>query len=134
MEQTRELCFTNSAVYKDFDKIFDKILMKFYYWELFEEQEIFMAGQSLKIMANSCQMVNLVQEKQMRRLTSIYSNDEMIIPSRVQIAEAFIIIAKNKGLRKIFFQRDLLNMLFHIGFLVITERKKAKTSNLITFI
>ena len=37
IEQTKELCFTNSAVYKDFDKIFDKIVEKLEYWELFEE-------------------------------------------------------------------------------------------------
>lgn len=44
VEQTRELCFTNSAVYKDFDKMFDKIINKLEYWELFDQEEVFMAG------------------------------------------------------------------------------------------
>lgn len=85
-------------------------------------------------MANSCQLVNLVQDKQMRRLNAVFSNEEMIIQTRVQIAEAFIIVAKNKGLRKIFFQRDLLTMLFYIAFMIVNEQKKAKPSNLMPFI
>ncbi len=62
-----------------------------------------MAGQALKMIANSGQILNLVQEKKMNRIISYFSNDDMVIRTRVQIAEAFIIIAKNKGLRKIFF-------------------------------
>lgn len=64
VEQTRELCFTNSTMYKDFDKIFDKIVSKFQYWELFDFNEVFLAGQALKIMANSDFAKNLIFEKQ----------------------------------------------------------------------
>ena len=64
---------------------------------------------SLKIMANSGQIVNLVQEKNMRKIVNFYSNQDMIIETRVAIAETFVIIAKNIGLRKLFFQRELLN-------------------------
>lgn len=53
LQQTKELCYTNSAVYKDFDKMFDKIMNKFQYWELFDTDEVVMAGQALKIIANS---------------------------------------------------------------------------------
>lgn len=134
VEQTRELCFTNSAVYKDFDKIFDKIINKFQYWELFDKEEIMHAGQALKIIANSGQIVNLVQEKQMTRLTSYFSNEEMELDTRVSICQAFIIIAKNKGLRKIFFQRDLLNMLFSIALQILEDRRKRTPSNRVLLI
>lgn len=83
-----------------------------------------MAGQSLKIIANSGQIINLVHEKQMSRLTAVFFNEEIEVKTRVSIGEAFIIIAKNKGLRKIFFQRELLNMLFSLALCVISEQRK----------
>lgn len=87
-----------------------------------------MAGQCLKIIANSGQIINLVQEKQMSRLTAVFKNEEIEVKTRVQIGEAFIIIAKNKGLRKIFFQRELLNLLFSLALLVLSEQRKATFS------
>jgi hypothetical protein len=34
----------HSAVYKDFDVIFARIIAKFQNWELFDDEEILMAG------------------------------------------------------------------------------------------
>jgi len=48
-------------------------------------------------------------------------NEEIEVKTRVLIGEAFVIIAKNKGLRKIFFQRVLLNMLFSLALTVLSE-------------
>lgn len=62
------MCYKNSAVYKDFDSIFAKIETRLQNWELFEDEEILNAGQSLKIMANSGMIVNLVQDKNFLKL------------------------------------------------------------------
>jgi hypothetical protein len=40
-------------VYKDFDSIYIKVYSRLKQWELFDDDEINMAGQSLKIIANS---------------------------------------------------------------------------------
>jgi len=57
--------------------------------------------------------------------------DDLITLSRVHICEAFIIIAKNKGLRKIFFRRDFLNSLKTISLRLITEQNNARPSQLL---
>lgn len=104
--------------------MFDKIINKFEYWILFDQEEVTMAGQSLKIMANSGQIINLCHEKQMSRLTQVFMNEEIEVKARVHIGEAFIIIAKNKGLRKIFFQRELLNLLFSLALMMLSEQRQ----------
>ena len=53
LDQTKELCYQHSPVYKDFDTIFARIMTRFQDWEIFEDKEIFMACQSLKVVANS---------------------------------------------------------------------------------
>ena len=40
-------------MYKDFDQIFTRIMSRFQDWEMFEDKEIVMACQSLKVVANS---------------------------------------------------------------------------------
>lgn len=49
-------------MYKDFDQIFNKVVSRMQQWMLFDDEEINMAGNSLKLMANSGQLVNLVSE------------------------------------------------------------------------
>jgi len=48
------------------------------------------------------------------------------VAARVLIAESFIIIAKNMGLRKLFFKRDLLNAITSSALLVVEEKDKAR--------
>lgn len=72
LDQTKELCYSHSPVYKDFDQIFARILTRFIDWEIFEEKEIYMACQSLKVVANSGQIVNLVEDKNMKQILRIY--------------------------------------------------------------
>ncbi len=74
LDQTKELCYKNSAVYKDFDSIFAKIETRLQNWELFEDEEILNAGQSLKIMANSGMIVNLVQDKNFHKLLEFFND------------------------------------------------------------
>ena len=52
----------------------------------------------------------------------------------MQIAETFIIIAKNKGCRKIFFNKEIIKIFFDMALLVVSEQMKAKASNLIDLI
>ena len=82
--------------------MFQKIYTRFVHWELFDDEETHMAGLSLKVMANSGQIVNLVIEKNMKRLIKVYDDNEMIASTRIAISECFFIIAKNISLRKIF--------------------------------
>jgi len=53
LEQTKELCYQHSAVYKDFDSIFYRIIVKLTNWELLDDEELNLAGQSLKVIAVS---------------------------------------------------------------------------------
>jgi len=41
-------------------------------WLLFDDEEIMMAGNSLKLMANSGQLVNLVTEANMGKLFNLF--------------------------------------------------------------
>lgn len=70
-----------------------------------------LACHSLKVMSNSGQIVNLVQEKNMRRVIQIYASPDQMVKTRVEISEMFLIIAKNIGLRKIFLNTKLHEML-----------------------
>ena len=42
-DQTKELCFEHSSLYKDFDSVYQKILLRFQQWELFDDSEISLA-------------------------------------------------------------------------------------------
>ena len=53
LDQTKELCYQHSPVYKDFDQIFSRIMSRITDWEIFDEKEVIMACQSLKVVANS---------------------------------------------------------------------------------
>jgi hypothetical protein len=64
----------------------------------------------------------------MSRLTATFMNEEIEVKTRVLIGEAFVIIAKNKGLRKIFFQRELLNMLFSLALMMLSEQRQVTFS------
>ena len=91
--------------------MFQKIYTRFVHWELFDDEDIHMAGLSLKVMANSGQIVNLVNDKNMKRLVKVYDDPEMMACTRIVIAECFFIIAKNIGLRKIFLSQHLNRLL-----------------------
>ena len=82
LDQTKELCYQHSPVYKDFDQIFTRIMQRFKDWEIFEDEEIIMACQSLKVVANSGQIVNLVQEKNMKRIIAVYEDEELDVKFR----------------------------------------------------
>ena len=53
-------------------------------------------------MANSGQIVNLVLEKNIKRIFEVYKSDDVPLNAKLPISETFLIIAKNIGLRKIF--------------------------------
>jgi hypothetical protein len=72
-------------------------------------------------MANSGMIVNLVQDRNFKKLLHFFNDDELIVAARVLIADCFIIIAKNMGLRKLFFKRELLNAISSSALLVVEE-------------
>lgn len=53
LDQTKELCFEHASLYKDFESVYSKILMRFQQWELFDDEEVSMACQSIKTLASS---------------------------------------------------------------------------------
>lgn len=105
LDQCKELCYQQSLVYKDFDTIFFKIISRMQHWNLMEDDDITMAGQSLRMIANSGQLVNLVQDVNISKIFNLYDQEEMHTMCRKTIAETFLAIAKNIGLRKIFLRK-----------------------------
>lgn len=93
-------------MYKDFDHLFNKVVSRLQQWILFDDDEINMAGNSLKLMANSGQLVNLVNEHNMSKLFNLYVQEELITQARIAIGETFFVIVKNIGLRKIFLKPE----------------------------
>jgi len=73
---------------------------------LFDDDDINMAGASLKLIANSGQLVNLVTEVNMQKMFSLYNSEELVTYARLAIGETFLTIAKNIGLRKIFLKPE----------------------------
>jgi hypothetical protein len=66
------LCHNQSSVYKDFDSIYLKVYSRFKNWELFDDEELKMAGECLKIIANSGQLINLVNKNHLSKLFLLY--------------------------------------------------------------
>ena len=116
LDQTKELCHSNSAQQKYFDQIFTKIITRFTDWEIFEEKEIAMACDSLKAVAHSGQLINLIPEKNMKRIIQAYVSEDLHAKYRLKISETFLIIAKNIGLRKIFLNKSLHEVLVQNSF------------------
>lgn len=40
LDQTKELCYSHSPVYKDFDIMFQKVLSRLALWEMFEDDDM----------------------------------------------------------------------------------------------
>ena len=57
-------------------------MTRFSDWEIFEDKEISMACQSLKVVASSGQIVNLVQEKNMKQIIQVYMNEDIHVKFR----------------------------------------------------
>ena len=53
LDQTKELCFEHATLYKDFESVYSKILLRFQQWELFDDDEVSLACQSIKTLASS---------------------------------------------------------------------------------
>ena len=75
-----------------------------------------MACESLKVVANSGQLINLIPEKNMKRIIQAYVSEDLHAKYRLNISETFLIIAKNIGLRKIFLNRSLHEVLVQNSF------------------
>jgi hypothetical protein len=43
LDQTKELCFEHATLYKDFESVYSKILLRFQQWELFDDEEVSLA-------------------------------------------------------------------------------------------
>ena len=65
-----------------------------------------MAGQSLQLMVNSGQLINLVTDQNIQKLFNLYEMEDMVTEARIAISETFLAISKNIGLRKIFLRPD----------------------------
>lgn len=128
LDQTKELCYQHSPVYKDFDSMFQKIYTRFVHWELFDDEDIHIACLSLKVMANSGQIVNLVIDKNIKRLIKVYDDNEMVVSTRIAISECFFIIAKNIGLRKVFLQPNFHRLLIKTSLKLLDVAKSGHTS------
>lgn len=48
----------------------------------------------------------MVSDANMQKLFNLYDQDEMVTEARIAIGEAFLAIAKNIGLRKLFLRPD----------------------------
>ena len=57
-------------------------MSRFTDWEIFDDKEVIMACQSLKVVANSGQIVNLVQEKNMKRVITAYDSEDLHVKFR----------------------------------------------------
>jgi hypothetical protein len=68
-----------------------------------------MAGQSLKIIANSGQLVNFVTDSNISKLFGLYEQEDNQPQIRQAVVDSLLLIAKNIGLRKIFLKRSYLN-------------------------
>ena len=88
-----------------------------------------MACSSLKVIANSGQIVNLVQEKNMKRVIQIYESKDMHVKFLYEISELFIIIAKNIGLRKIFLNTNIHEILVKNSLAFVDQINIPKVSN-----
>jgi hypothetical protein len=60
LDQTKELCFEHASQYRDFESVYAKILMRFQQWELFDDDEISLGCQSIKMLAGSGQVVSMI--------------------------------------------------------------------------
>jgi hypothetical protein len=96
-------------VYKDFDSIFYKIVVKLTNWELLDDEELQLAGSALKVIAISKQIEELVQEKNINKLFKLFCNAEMYMKTRVAILETFMIISKHISLRPVFLRENVLH-------------------------
>ena len=67
----------------------------------------------------------------MVKIVNFYNNEEMIVAARVLIAESFILIAKNIGLRKLFFKRDTLNSVMNCALRVAEEIEKTRPAQIL---
>jgi hypothetical protein len=81
-------------MYKDFNQIFDRVLQRLNNWVLYEDTDIHMAGQCLKLIANSGQQQNLVSDMNLQKLFSLYEQDDLPTDGLVAIGETFITISK----------------------------------------
>jgi len=59
-------------------------------------------------------------------MLQFYTNEELLVAARIFVADCFITIAKNMGLRKLFFSRDMITAMTNCALLVIEEQGKAK--------
>lgn len=84
LDQTKELCFDHASVYKDFESVYSKILMRFQQWELFDDSEVNLACQSIKTLAGSGQVVSMIQERHLMKLIAIYDTSD--IPFDIRLA------------------------------------------------
>lgn len=89
---------------------------------LFDDDEISMAGNSLKLIANSGQLVNLVTEQNMQKLFALYESDDLDTNARLAIGETFVTIAKNIGLRKIFLKYQYHSTLMKYSLQIVDEQ------------
>mmetsp|Transcript_25682 Transcript_25682/g.24964 ORF Transcript_25682/g.24964 Transcript_25682/m.24964 type:complete len:135 (+) Transcript_25682:501-905(+) len=78
LDQTKELCYEHSTLYKDFDSMFQKLMARFEQWEIFDDDEIQLSCESLKVIASSGQVVSLIKEKNFVRLLNVYDNLDVI--------------------------------------------------------
>lgn len=57
-------------------------MSRFIDWEIFDDKEVIMACQSIKVVANSGQIVNLVLEKNMKRIIAVYDSEDLHVKFR----------------------------------------------------
>lgn len=89
---------------------------------LFDDDEINMAGASLKLMAASGQLVNLVSENNMQKLFALYEMEELLTQARLAVSEMFFTIAKNIGLRKLFLKPENHRPLFRNALMLVSDQ------------
>ena len=131
LDQTKELCFEHASLYKDFESVYSKILMRFQQWELFDDSEIALACQSLKTLASSGQVVSMIQERHLMKLIAIYDTSDNPLDVRLSVVESFHLIAKNIGLRKVFMRPQVLHVLIRHALLIIDEKELTERTKLI---
>ena len=72
----------------------------------------------------------MVSDANMQKLFNLYDQDEMVTEARIAIGEAFLAIAKNIGLRKLFLRPDYHAILMK-NCLQIVENQESQNQRLI---
>lgn len=78
---------------------------------------------SLKTMANSFQLANLIRIDYIGKVFNLFDQDETTLEAREAITNVFIVIAKNMSIRKILFKKEHLVPIMKLCFSILGQQE-----------